>query len=243
MSSIVENKERIGSFTSSQIYRLCGGQKTNKVLKPFGTYVNEKVHEVKLGRSLDTGAYSQSIGWGELIEKYVFDYKLGHEYILESKETNVHPKFNGWAGSKDVKVPGVKISDIKCYYPKNFAAYADVLLSNDIEQLKSEYTKEYWQLVSNALIEGVNKAEAILYMPYRSELEDIRNYAADYDGHDQWRYRFIFESDDYQLPFLDDDSKFYTDLIKFEFELPQEDVEFLTNRVKLAIDTQKRLLR
>ena len=72
-------------------------------------------------------------------------------------------------------------------------------------------------------------------MPYFSELEDIRTMAENYDGGDQWKYRFIVESPDAELPYLPDGG-YYKNLNKFEFEVPKEDKDFLTERVELAIE-------
>lgn len=234
MESILERPERVGAFTSSDIYRLMGSHKvTGKILKPFETYVQEKIREAKLGRSINVGGYSQAGSWGNLMEQYVFDEYLGNEYALTSKETKVHPDISTWAGSKDVIVHGVKVGDIKCYYPNNFSQYADVLIEKDVDLLREEYPKEYWQLVSNCAIEDIDTAEVILWIPYQSELEDIRNYAADYNGNDQWKYRWIYESEDYNLPYIHDASV-YSNLYKFDFKVPKEDFELIHERVYMA---------
>jgi len=147
----------------------------------------------------------------------------------------LHPTIKGWSGSKDLIVPGLKVSDIKCYEPKNFALYTDVILKKNIELIKLEFPKEYWQLVSNAIINNVDSAEAITFMPYESELEEVRQMAENYDGPDQWKYRFIAESDKSSLPYLPNGG-YYKNLNIFEFVVPQEDKEFLTNRVLKAIE-------
>lgn len=233
MGDIKENMDRVAHFTSSQMSRLTTFG-TDKVTPgaPFFTYVQEKIYEKGLLRSLDVGGHSQATAWGNLIEKYVYEHKLGTEYQYSAQTTGVHPTIKTWAGSKDVWVEGVKISDIKAYYPKNFCAMIDSF--KDVELFKKNFAKEYWQLASNAAIDGVALAESILFMPYRSELESIREYAANYDGNDQWKYRFIFESEDYDLPYVSDESKVYKDLNIISFEVPQADTDFLTKRVLLA---------
>lgn len=232
--SIISNEHRIGNFTSSEIHKLTT---TGKGENGFGaaaiTYIKEKNLERKLGRSIKTEAYSKSMAWGNLIESYVFEEKLGLEYELLSKTTDVHPTIKYWSGSKDLIVAGKKIGEIKCYEPKHFAEYTDALLSRDVQRIKKECPEEYWQMVSNAIINGVKNAEAVNYIPFKSELAKIREYAANYDGPDQWKYRFIAESEEDSLPYIPDNG-YYQDLNRFEFEVPQEDKDFLTERVKLA---------
>jgi hypothetical protein len=79
----------------------------------------------------------------------------------------------------------------------------------------------------------VPNAEAISYMPYLSELDEIRDMAANYEGEDQWHYRFITESPSAFLPYLPDGG-YYQNLNRFEFVVPQEDIDALTARVMLA---------
>lgn len=224
---------RMGRFTSSEIYKL---MTLNKAGNDFGapalTYIKETNIERKLMRSLDTDAYSNDMAWGQFLEMVVFSM-LGTEYQITSKDTEIHPTINCWAGSKDLIVQGVKISDIKCYQPKNFAAYTDVLLTKDVDLLRLEFPKEYWQLVSNAIISDVPNAEAITYMPTLAELHEIRQLALDYTGADQWKYRFIYEREIDKLAYLPENS-FYSPLNKFQFHVPKEDIELLTNTVLAA---------
>ena len=230
---IIENESRNGNFTSSKIFHLV---KTGKGENGFGstaiTYVKEKNIERKLGRSIETGAYSKDMAWGQFLEKRVFDM-LEYGYVLCSQETRVHSKISYWAGSTDLLFPKVKIGEIKCYQPKNFSQYTDAILSHSVDILKQDCPEEYWQMVSNAIINKVPVAEAISYMPYQSELAELREMAEYYDGPDQWKYRFIAESPDISLAFLPDGG-YYKNLNRFEFEVPQEDKDFLTERVLLA---------
>ena len=232
--SITENKERIGSFTSSEIWLLKTNNKSKNGFCAKGlSYIDEKRIEKRMGRSITVDVHTQSMAWGTFMEMYVFSL-IGMEYVITSNKTDIHPKIKGWSGSKDLIVEGVKVSDIKCYQPLNFARYTDVLLKKDVNLLRSKFPKEYWQLVSNAIINKVDLAEAITFMPYESELTDIRELAENYDGADQWKYRFIVENHKSALPYLPNKG-YYKNLNKFEFEVPKEDKEFLTERVELAI--------
>ena len=233
--SITENIERIGNFTSSEIWKLTTLDRNKEGFgAPALTYIEEKQIELRMGRSITTDTHSQSMAWGTFMEQYVFSL-IGMEYIITSNKTDMHPTIKGWSGSKDLIVEGVKVSDIKCYQPKKFAIYTDALLKKDVAFIRDNFKKEYWQLVSNCIINKVDVAEAITFMPYESELTEIREMAENYDGSDQWKYRFIAEAHKSALPYLPDNG-YYKNLNKFEFEIPKEDKELLTERVLLAID-------
>lgn len=221
--SIIENSHRIGCFTSSEIFRLFGSKSVRE------TYIEEKNIERRLGRSIETESYSNDMAWGLFLEQRVHDL-IETSYELKSKETKTHPTIDYWAGSADLIVVGAKVSDIKCYQPKKFCRYTDAVLKKDPEFIKAEFPKEFWQLVSNAIINCVPKAEAITYMPYRKELEEIREMARNYDESDQWKYRFIAEKEDSWLAWLPDNG-YYKNLNRFEWEVSQSDKDLLTQKV------------
>lgn len=229
---MIENIERIGNPTSSQMWKLMtNNKKGDDFGSPGLTYIEEKKIERKLGRSIETSSYSKDMMWGLFLEKRVEYLLPDFGYELKSKITTVHPEYNFWAGSADLINEGLKVGDIKCYQPKNFSILTDAILSQDVSFFKENCAKEYWQLVSNAAINQVPNAEIISYMPYRSELIDIR--AAAYDVDDpgnEWKYRFIYESEDIDLAFLPDGG-YYKNLNTFEFEVPKEDIHALTERV------------
>lgn len=197
------------------------------------TYIEEKRIERRLGRSIEVESYSRPKAWGIFMEMVVFS-KVGMEYQIVSQDSDTHPTIAGWSGSKDLIVPGVKVGEIKCYQPKKFAQYTDAILKRDVDIIRAEFPQEYWQLVSNAIINEVPNAEAITFMPYQSELDEIRQLAEDYDGSDQWKYRFIAEVPDCELPYLPDGG-YYKNLNTFEFEVPQSDRDALTARVVESI--------
>ena len=77
--------------------------------------------------------------------------------------------------------------------------------------------------------------EAIVYMPYESEMEEIRQLADDPEylnsiGMMPWEVRFITEKPISQLAVLPDDSDF-KNLNIFEFDVPTEDVIFLNKNI------------
>jgi hypothetical protein len=118
---------------------------------------------------------------------------------------------------------------MKCPQPKAFCVLIDNC-SKGIEAFKSGHEDYYWQLVSNACILGMDFIELIVYMPYESELEEIRIEAENFDGLDQYKYRFIAESSKHQLAYLPDDSE-YKNLNIFRFPLDKGDAILLESKV------------
>jgi hypothetical protein len=231
---MIENRDRIGNFTSSNIFKLCASLKSGESSAAYYTYIKEKMFERKLGRSVEMGVYSQNMAWGKFLEKRVND-NLPMDYQMLHKSTKVHPKFHYVAGSVDFLVPNVKIAELKCFEPKNFASYVSVLMTGDTELIKKEHPKEYWQMVNNSQIHKTPKMEAIVYMPYESEMEEIRAFAEDPEylsaiGMMPWEVRFIVEKSNAQLAVLPNDSEF-KNLNIFEFDVPIEDVIFLNKKI------------
>lgn len=256
MSDIVKNPMRVGNFTSSECFKLIekGSRpmtedelKQHKEENPKSrkkniddgfaaggeTYIRHKGQERKRKRSMSMDAYSKAISWGELGELRVYDL-VGLEYSLQSKETQRHPEIDFWTGSRDMIIPSVKIAEIKCYYPEKGCDYADMLLAKEVWRFREDFPQEYWQIVSNCAINQVPNGEAILYMPYDSEADDIAHLIDTYDEPDQWRYRWIWDhiadGDLWKLPFQPDNSD-YPNLITWEFEIPESDIQYLTERI------------
>ena len=233
-----ENDNRVGRFTSSQMSKLMSNsRKEGEPGAPFQTYVDQKRRERKLGRSMDLGKGNRSTAWGQLMEAWVLFDKLGFTYAHHGKNTSVHPVHSYWAGTADLLQVAVKVGDIKSYEPDNFTKLADVLQKQSVSLFKSEYPIEYWQLVSNACIHSVTRAESILFMPHKKDLEKIRDWMNGPnapEGPELHRCRFILDSDDEELPYIPDNCEAYKSLETFEFEVPQEDIDALTARVILA---------
>lgn len=222
MESILENKIRVACVSSSQVYRIMG---TPAIYK---TYQKEVKFEQRMKRKLSLGKSTNATNWGLFLEQIVHQ-SLSLDYITQAQVTLPHPTIKGWVGSPDTFTDEV-VADIKCFEPLNFCNYIEVLEQNSTEVFKKEYPKEYWQLISNALILGKSKIQVILYLPYEKDLEDIRNLAASYDEYDAWKYRFIYELPPSQLACQPNDSG-YKDLNIFTFDLPKEDAELLTSKV------------
>jgi hypothetical protein len=238
--SIANSPVRVGNFTSSNIYKL-----TVKGKGPHGfgdgamTYIAEKKMERRLGRSLDVSKQTRPMLWGLFLEPFVHNM-LPLSYELVSQESIVHPTIKTWVGSPDnVNRIDSVVGDTKCYEPKAFAEYVDVLTAcmnlGSVDLFRKTHKKEYYQLVSNAIILGVDNIEPIAYMPYKSELPVIRALAENFDSPEQYKYRFIAEAPDEELAHLPDGGH-YKNLNQFRFKVPQEDIDFLTERVLKATE-------
>lgn len=240
--SIVTHKTRIGSFTSSEIYKLCGsGRAKDQYFSESGlTYIKTRKQERKRKASMSTDADSMATAWGDLMEIAVFDLLTDLSYEQRGNRVVRHPELEYWSGAADLLGDNC-IGEIKGYQPEKFCDYADVLLTKDINNLKNFSKKakgqEYWQLVSNAEINQVDYAEAILYQPYISEAQRIMDLCDEHSLESPYffnRFHSIIELKDFhKLPFQPDDSE-YPNLITFKFKVPGEDKEFLRERVKKA---------
>lgn len=254
--SIINNEIRISNFTSSQIFRLCGAGKREmtaeelasrpksgkgssvKTIETFDTlsdealnYIAEKNIEYKIGRSINLQKQTRATLWGNYLQQRVHDM-LPTSYKLVDEKTVAHPTVSRWVGSPDnICESESLIGDIKCYEPKKFTEYVDCLSKNDIQLFKSEFPQEYWQLLSNACILGMDNIEAIVYIPYFSELQEIRQSVLDLDAEDdKKKYGFIAYSHYNELAWISDGCG-YKNLNQFRFVAPVEDKLFLENKV------------
>ena len=251
-----EAKERFSTFSSSNIYKLCskgrGEISIDNVGASFHSYIKEKKRESKLKREINTKAYTRPIIWGCICELYVFENKLGLEYSNMNKVGRLnHVDIENWTGIPDTfrRVKRI-VGDIKC--PSSLIKFCDLIESHEegVEVFKKNHSDYYWQLISNSILTGADKAESIFFVPYLSDLEVIGDFVEnlteedlpkDLDLH---QIRFISDEIDAYLengklpmsiPYLPDDSG-YKNFNNFIFDVPKEDVYFLTERVKKAVE-------
>jgi len=94
MSEITLNPDRIGNFTSSEIYRLFESKKV------CDTYIADKNVERRMGVSLKQEVYSRPMAWGAIIEAYLFSKEkyLGTSYVSMGDITVKHPTIEHWSG-------------------------------------------------------------------------------------------------------------------------------------------------
>jgi len=230
----LDHSKRQGRFTSSQAYRICASLKNGKPSQAFFGYVNEVKIERFLNRRAKTGVSVKATKWGKLMEMVLFD-KLGLKYSMSSVETILHPKYGAfWSGTPDL-IAEYKTAEIKCFEPLKFGSLVMAMETKDTEIIKKEQKEVYWQTISNSILKGFDKAEIIAFMPYKKDLIKIFN---DLDATDflmdnnlkPYDYQFFNEDNIEEYGYLPDDSK-AKDINTFEFIIPEEDREFLTQRM------------
>jgi len=247
---------RIGNFTSSGIVALLSmgkiemtpeelaarpktGTGSSAKLKEGGlgeaakTYIKECNWERKAGRSMEQEVWSKETAWGKLNEPRVMNI-LGGDYIRTGTETALtHPKYDFWKGSPDGQKFNLllpeKVAEVKCPFTlTSFFTFADCENIEDVREKHKSGEMYYWQVVSNACILGLDKAELIIYCPYEDELMEIRQEAEICPDIDtaKWMERVNPSS----LPYLIR-GKGYESIKIFDFVVPQADKDRLTERV------------
>ena len=229
---------RVGKFTSSSIYLLMKKGRGGLQSAATASYLEEKAMERRLGRQLDSDCSSRPTIWGTLLEKRLNTLLDAFEYSYCSSETILHPTIDCWVGTPDFLTLD-RVCDGKCPFTlKSFCQMADIAISGDLEKFKELKPEYYWQLVSNAILTGRKKAELIIYCPYQSELQSIREMVADIEEGDQNKLAWIYFSEDNDLPYLIDGG-YYKNIYKFVFDIPEEDINALTEAVLLAQKQQE----
>lgn len=224
------NPIRDGKFTSSNIWALMTkDRKGDGFGAPALKLIKQKQYERKLKRTLDSDLNSKPVNWGKLIEKRV-QAMLPFDMNYQSLETVVHPTIPNWAGTPDYLGPDT-VGDIKCPWTlQSFCDMYEAMLigAAELKDVKPEY---YWQLVSNSVLTGKAKAELTIYVPYQTELEDIRELARSQDE-DLERYTFINFALDDDLPYLNPAGE-YKNILTMTFTVPPED------QLALAVAVEK----
>ena len=239
----MDNTLRFGNFTSSKIVALTTNPTAAAIKRgevfgaPALTYIEEKNFERKLGQVLDIESDAKPLTWGKVCEFRIIDI-VPFDYRITSQVTDTHPTINYWRGSKDARKDdeGGTVVDFKCPMTrKSFCQLVEPIYEgldgmeaiNHIRENHKDGEKYYWQLVSNAIINNCKHAELIVYMPYLSELPEV--VALGIEQGVKW----IEYADTNELPFLIDGG-YYKNVNTIRFTIPQEDKDFLTDRVKSA---------
>lgn len=236
MQSIFKDIPRNGTFSSSQNWKLT---KNNPKGDDFGKVAKEYIEQVKkerrIGRAIKKEFNSRPTDWGKLCEGFVFDNKIEDiNYSLVSQKRLVHPLYEFWTGAPDL-IKNETVVDIKCPYDMETFINKIDALNAVIETYKKEFEEDYWQHISNSILlesNGFNVKyfEAVIYCPYKKDLNRIRNYA-DALPEEKKSLKFVIYTEDEMLPYIPDDCKEFKDLNIFNFEVPKQDQEFLTERI------------
>jgi len=240
----MEQEKRIAKFTSSKISKLCGSLKSGEPSRAFYTYIDDVRLEQTIKRSVDVDVNSMPLKWGSLMEVVLFQKnQIGLSYRMMHKMTIVHDEIENYSGTPDFLELGECVAEVKCLYPRKFAALSLCLQKKNIALLKNEFPEVYWQVVSNSILTEVENAEIIVYMPYKSELEEIigkieETNLLESNNLNPSDYYFMTHNDIETLPYLPDDCGF-PNINRFKFKVPEEDVDFLISRIKKANEILK----
>jgi hypothetical protein len=245
---------RIGKITSSEIVDLTtNGRAKDTFGAPFYNYIDECIMERFFKHKLENESDIKAFSWGKLCEIVVHDL-LSTDYVMQCDETIQHPTISEWCGTPDATkwINNVcdTVSDTKCpltrkgfYNLVKFLYDFDGLnvtlkekidgneVIQEIRKSSKEGEKYYWQLVSNSIILDARFAELIVFMPYIEDLEEIKDYNRTLDE----PYWLVERAKDGELPYLYKESGIQNINI-IRFEVPQDDKEFLTERVLKAIE-------
>lgn len=209
-------------------------KKEDEIGSAFYTYAEEVACEKFIERTSKTEVKKQAMKWGSLMEVVLFN-KLGMGWTMCHKDTLLHPKYGHiWSGTPDL-IAKLICAEVKCYEPKKFGLLAMCMAKKDVKLLKKKFPEVYWQVVSNCDITKKKKAQIIAYMPKKSELEDIIDKIDQTDflednGLKLTDYYFMNKENIESLPYLNDDCKIDS-IQSFQFDVPEEDIDFMTDRV------------
>jgi len=236
----MHDDSRNATFSSSSAWKLFAtGRGGSWPSKTTLTYIRQVSHEIKLGRSIKNQAEAKQTSWGTFLERRVFK-------LLDSSYKNVsgdgrltHPDNKHWTGVPDFlrafDAPLFNtVADCKCpFSPEKFCDKMEAL--QDYGTFKKEFPADFWQLVSNLVLLrenglDIDYIEAVNYMPYRSELDEIRM-SAEGDRTMRW----LEYTTDEGLPWMPNGGH-YKNLNVHRFRVMERDVEFCKEVMKKCTD-------
>lgn len=154
-----QQQKRLGMFAGSEIHKLMG-------IKGFGEtgeiYIHEKVSEFLTGQKAVPEFEAASVRWGrdhELEAQLYFEAATGLK--IEKCDTMDNGEI---AGTPDGIITGTQIGfEIKC--PYNSGIHLKHLLLENQEQLKSDFSDNYWQCVAYMWLTGFEQWKYCSYDP------------------------------------------------------------------------------
>jgi hypothetical protein len=211
----------------------------NKAGTDFGApalkYIKQTKQEMKLGRSIKNDFEAKQTSWGTFLENRVFRKLLDSSYQDVTKEGRLfHSEIKHYSGVPDFLKDTDTVADCKC--PFNLEKFCDKMEAlEDYGKFKEEFPEDFWQLISNVVLlrdNGIDikYIESINYMPYLSELPDIR-IAADGDRSMRW----LDYTEDKGLPWLPDGGH-YKNINIVRFRPMERDVGEFIDTIKKSVD-------
>lgn len=254
MITVANNPARVGRFTSSEIHRLMSvgkrpmteeelaarpksgkGSKATLVEdgpgEAFYNYIEQKRLERKLGRLLKDEVSARPLTWGKIAEKAAH-LTLGFEYKYCSQQTIIHPTIDELCGTPDGESDSSVLEIKSPYTHSSFCCLHDCNTIQEVREKHKDGEKFYWQCVNNSILTNKSTADLAFYMPYKSELDMIRELCHEYEGNPNDVGWIHFGSDD-DLPHLIEGME-YNNIKKISFEIPEQDKQRLLHRVKQA---------
>ena len=155
------HKQRMGRFTSSEIYTIVG--KTAAFTDGAHTYVMQQVAERLTGLSKETPT-TKAMQWGidnePLAKKWAAKIK-GWEIV--DTEFVLHDTLN-WGGSGDGWIRNINAAcEVKCLDTVNHLK--EIKQSETYEDLKKNLPKRFWQVLSDAILRDCDKMVMIYFDP------------------------------------------------------------------------------
>ena len=234
---------RIGNLTSSEIYKIIGKGKNGNDFNTGGySYIESKFFERQLGKSLATESNAKPLLWGRLCEKHFFENSGRIEYTPLMNEPISHKEIEYYAGSPDAYKGEDIVSELKCPFTLlSFCQLVQPIIEGHkgldaidvIRDTHSDGEKYYWQMVSNSILTGRKQCEFIVYCPFESELEAIKELAQEQPLEDLSSYYFVSTASNKQLPCLPDRG-FYNNVYSITFTPPQDDIDLLISKIHLC---------
>jgi hypothetical protein len=147
--------QRLGVFTSSEIYKLMGSGKGKMFTDAGEKYIMEKVAE-RLTGCRDDVKTTPAMQWG------IDNEPKAKQWVAKIKGWEIHDtgfvKHHtlNYGGSGDGWVRDINGAiEVKCLNTANHLQ--EVRYSETIEELKSNYPNRYWQVTSDAFLRGCDK--------------------------------------------------------------------------------------
>jgi len=159
-------QQRIGKFTSSEIWKLMSSGKKATFSQTGLTYIRSKAAELITGEKAPD-INSNAIEYGRSLEQEAFEY---FKMTVKSESAIYYgienPKFFSFGdfagGSPDGEYENA-ILEIKC--PYNSGNHITHLMINSSDELKDECPEYYWQIQANMLFTGKELGFFVSYDP------------------------------------------------------------------------------
>lgn len=231
----MHDDSRTATFSSSQAYHLMTSDKKGTGFgAPALKYIQQTKYEMKLGRSIKNEFTAKETSWGTFLERRVFRMLPTSYQYAANQGRLFHPEIPHYSGIPDVLNNTDAVGDAKCpFNMEKFCRKQDAL--EDYSTFKDQFPEDFWQLVSNLTLLRANGLEidyieAVNYVPYKSELEEIRQSAEDDES-----MKWLQYTTDAGLPWLPDGGH-YKNLNIHRFRVMQRDVDDWLERLTMAVN-------